>query len=103
MPRGIRALVYAIALLLLGAWLFLPGSNATSILREWMIALWAMLHATRLGPYLPSLGLSLTDAGLLTMTSAAIFPRVAVIAWRSYAFVRRRKKAARARARDLVA
>ncbi len=96
--RGLRALLYVLFLSILGAWLFLPGSNALPILREWMTVVWVTLHATRLGPYLPAMDLSLASASLLTVTSAAIYTRVVLIAWRSYAFIRRRKKAALRRA-----
>ncbi len=98
MRRGLRALLFVLFLSILGAWLFLPGSNALPILREWMTAVWVMLHATRLGPYLPAMDLSLASASLLTVTSAAIYTRVALIALRSYAFMRKRKKAALLRA-----
>ena len=96
--RRVRALLYVLILVLVGAWLFLPGSNAIPVLREWITVIWGILHATPLGPYLPSTDVSIAGASILTMTTAAIFPRVAMIAWRSYAFVRRRRKAALARA-----
>lgn len=99
----IRALAYVLLLAIVGAWLFLPGSNAIPVLRAWMVVVWGVLHVTPLGPYLPSADLSVAGASILTMTSAAIFPRAAMVAWRSYAFVRKRRKAARARAKALAA
>ncbi len=102
MTRGIRAALYVIGLVLVGAWLFLPGSNALPLLREWFSAAWAVLRATPLGPFLPSMDLSVLGASLLTVTSAAVYSRVAVIAVRSYLFVHRRRKAAQVRAHAAV-
>ncbi len=99
MGRIFRAALYVTALVVVGAWFFLPGSNSLRVLRESLAGLWAFLQATRLGPYLPPMDLSLLGASLLTVTSAALYTRVVMIAWRSYAFVRRRKKAAIARAK----
>lgn len=87
---------------LLATWLLLPGLELTSTVRTWLAILWTAFRSSSFGHFLPPSLLALSSSTILAASLAAILPRTAYLAWRSFTFIRRRKKAARFRAGALV-
>ncbi len=99
MRRLTRVLAYTILLGVIAAWLLVPQLGLTATVRAWLGIFLASVRSIYVASA-PGLPLSLTaPAGtVLTATLAVVLPRVAMIAWRSYSFVRKRRKAALRRA-----
>ncbi len=99
MRRVTHVLAYTSLLGVIAVWLMVPQLGLTATVRSWLAIFLASARSIYLSSA-PGLPTSLTaPAGtVLTATFAVVLPRVAMIAWRSYSFVRKRRKAALRRA-----
>ncbi len=99
MRRLTRVLAYTFILGVIAVWLAVPQLGLTATVRAWLAMLWAAALRTYLAhsPGLP-IALAAPVGTVLTATLAVVLPRVAMIAWRSYRFVRKRRRAMLARA-----